>query len=141
MSPTQETGPNCITGQQHHARNSDLIMNWTQELRQGTVIVSPGGPVDQENAEDCESRLISSVEEASGSGGSLIIDFRNVDYMSSVGLRALMMAVKAAKQASVKILVTGMNETMQEIFRISGFEKLLVVHESLESALAAASAG
>ena len=52
-----------------------------------------------------------------------------------------MMAVKAAEQASVKIFVTGMNETMQEIFRISGFEKLLVVHESLESALAAASAG
>ena len=116
-------------------------MNWTQELRQGSVIVSPGEPVDQENAEDCESHLVSSVEEASHSGGSLIIDFCNVDYMSSVGLRSLMMAVKAAEQASVKILVTGMNETMQEIFRISGFEKLLLVHESLESALAAASAG
>jgi anti-anti-sigma factor len=115
-------------------------MNWTKELRQGNVIVSPGGPVDQENAEDCESRLVSSVKEASRSGGSLIIDFRNVDYMSSVGLRALMMAAKEAEPASVKVLVTGMNETMQEIFRISGFEKLFVVHESLESALAAASA-
>ena len=115
-------------------------MNWSKELRQGNVIVSPGGPVDQENAEDCESRLISSVEEASSSGGSLIIDFRDVDYMSSVGLRALMMAVKEAEQASVKILVTGMNETMQEIIRISGFEKLFVVYESLESALAATSA-
>ena len=114
-------------------------MNWTQELRQGNVIVSPGEPVDQENAEDCESRLIFSVEEASNSGGSLIIDFCNVGYMSSVGLRALMMAVKAAEQVSVKILVTGMNETMQEIFHISGFEKLFVVHESLESALAATS--
>ena len=115
-------------------------MNWNQELRQGNVIVSPGEPVDQENAEDCEYRLVSSVEEASRSGGCLIIDFCNVDYMSSVGLRSLMMAVKEAEQASVKILVTGMNETMQEIFRISGFEKLLLVHESLESALAAASA-
>ena len=141
MSTKQETGPNYITGQQPHARNSDLIMNWSKELRQGNVIVSPGEPVDQENAEYCESHLVSSVEEASRSGGSLIIDFCNVDYMSSIGLRSLMMAVKAAEQASVKILVTGMNETMQEIFRISGFEKMLVVHESLESALAAASAG
>jgi anti-anti-sigma factor len=115
-------------------------MNWRKELRQGVVIVSPGGPVDQENAEYCESHLVTAVEEASRTGGSLIIDFCNVDYMSSIGLRALMMAVKEAEQTSVKILVTGMNETMQEIFRISGFEKLLLVHESLASALAAASA-
>ena len=115
-------------------------MNWTKDLRQGCVIVSPGEPVDHENADDFESRLIPSVEEASRSGGSLIIDFGGVDYMTSVGLRALMMAVKEAESASVKILVTGLNETMQEIFHISGFEKLFDVHESLESALAAASA-
>jgi len=115
-------------------------MNWTKDLRQGNVIVSPGEPVDHENADDFESRLIPSVEEASRSGGSLIIDFRGVDYMTSVGLRALMVAVKEAEPAAVKILVTGLNETMQEIFHISGFEKLFDIYESLESALAAASA-
>ena len=115
-------------------------MNWSKEIRQGNVIVFPGEPVDHENAEDFESRLIPSVEEASRFGGSLIIDFRNVDYMTSVGLRALMMATKEAEATSVKILVTGMNETMREIFHISGFEKLFVIHGSLESALADTSA-
>ena len=81
-----------------------------------------------------------SVEEAARSGGSLIIDFRNVDYMTSIGLTVLMIAAKAAEPASVKILVTGMNETMREIFHISGFKKLFVIHESLESALADTSA-
>jgi anti-anti-sigma regulatory factor len=51
-----------------------------------------------------------------------------------------MMAVKEAESTSVKILVTGLNETMQEIFHISGFEKLFAIHESLESALADTSA-
>ena len=88
-----------------------------------------------------EARLIPSVEEASRSGGSLIIDFRGVDYMTSVGLRALVVAVKEAEPAAVKILVTGLNETMQEIFHISGFEKLFAIHESLESAMADTSAG
>jgi anti-sigma B factor antagonist len=115
-------------------------MNWTKDIRQGNVIVFPGEPVDYENAGDFESRLIPSVEEASKSGGSLIIDFRYVDYMTSVGLRALMMATKEAEVSSVNILVTGMNETMREIFHISGFEKLFVIHESLESALASTSA-
>ncbi len=117
-----------------------MNMDWTKELRQGIVIVFPGGPVDHENAEDFETRLVSSVEEASRSVGSLIIDFSKVDYMTSIGLRSLMMAVKKAESASVKILVTGMNETMREIFHISGFEKLFTVHENLESALAATSA-
>jgi len=115
-------------------------MNWTKDLRQGNVTVFPDGPGDHDNAEDFESRLIPSIEEASRSGGKLIIDFRNVDYMTSIGLRALMMALKVAEPASVKILVTGMNETMREIFHISGFEKLFVIHESLESALASTSA-
>jgi anti-anti-sigma factor len=136
-----ESGAIYLTGRQHHARNSDPIMNWSKDLRQGNVIVTPGEPVDHENADDFESRLIPSVEEASQSGGSLVIDFSNVDYMTSVGLRALMMAVKEAESASVKILVTGLNETLQEIFHISGFEKLFVIHGTLESALAAASAG
>lgn len=115
-------------------------MNWTKDIRQGNIIVFPGEPVDHENAEDFESRLIPSVKEASRSGGSLIIDFHDVDYMTSVGLRTLMMAAKEAESTSVKILVTGMNETMREIFHISGFEKLFVIHESLESALDATSA-
>lgn len=51
-----------------------------------------------------------------------------------------MIAAKAAEPASVKILVPGMNKTMQEIFHISGFKKLFVIHESLESALADTSA-
>lgn len=116
-------------------------MNWTSKLRQGNVIVSPGEPVDHENVDDFESRLIPSVEEASRSGGNLIIDFRNVDYMTSVGLRVLMMAAKEAESIAVKVLVTGMNKTMREIFHISGFENVFVIHESLDSALAATSAG
>ena len=72
-------------------------MNWTKELRQGNIIVSPGAPVDHENAEDFESRLIPMVGEASRSSGNLIIDFRKVDYMTSVGLRALMMAAKESE--------------------------------------------
>jgi len=115
-------------------------MNWTRELRQGNVIVSPGEPVDHENVEDFESRLIPSVEEASRSGGNLIIDFRNVDYMTSVGLRVLIVAAKEAESIAVKILLTGMNKTMQEIFHICGFENVFVIHESLDSALAATSA-
>ena len=115
-------------------------MNWTRELRQGNVIVSPGEPVDHENVEDFESRLIPSVEEASRSGGNLIIDFRNVDYMTSVGLRVLVMAAKEAESTAVKVLVTGMNKTMREIFQISGFENVFAIHENLESALADTSA-
>lgn len=114
-------------------------MDWSKYLREGNIIVVPGGPVDHENADDFESRLIPSVEEASSQGGSLIIDLCNVDYMTSIGLRSLVVAAKKAESVSVNILVTGMNETMREIFRISGFETLFVVHINLESALAATS--
>jgi anti-anti-sigma factor len=115
-------------------------MNWKQERIQGNVVAFPGETVDHENAGEFESRLLPMVDQAATTSGALIIDFRDVDYMTSVGLRVLMIAAKTAGPVSVNILVTGMNETMREIFKISGFEKLFAIYESLESALAATSA-
>ena len=65
----------------------------------------------------------------------LVIDFKNVDYMSSLGLRALTRAVKEAQKSSVKIVVANLNETMREIFQISRFDKLFPLFDSVEAAI------
>jgi anti-anti-sigma factor len=110
-------------------------MDWHSERRQNDLIVVPGSPINHINADKFEARLLSSVAEAAADGLRLIIDFRSVPYMSSVGLRVLMRAVNEARNRSVAMLIANLGDTMREIFEISRFDKLLPVYDSLEAAL------
>ena len=56
----------------------------------------------------------------------LEFDFANVDYISSAGLRVLLAAQKLMnKQGEMK--VTNVNETISEIFEVTGFSEILTV--------------
>ena len=110
-------------------------MDWHSERRGSSIVVVPTGPIDHETADDFQSRLIPSVAEAADAGGRLIIDFKAVDYMSSVGLRVLMRSANQARDTSVVIVIANLNEAMREIFQISRFDKLFPVCDSVEGAL------
>jgi len=72
--------------------------------------------------------------------GSLVIDFSAVLSISSVGLRALVAASKQAKAAGHQIVIAGLQPLVREVFRISGFDRLIAVYPSLEAAHAALAA-
>ncbi len=56
--------------------------------------------------------------------GSLILDFSNLEYVSSAGLRVIMAAYKAMKgKGAMKI--THVNEVIREIFDVTGFSRVL----------------
>lgn len=111
-------------------------MEWQSEERENTVIGAPGGAIDHDSAEAFQEHLTSAMRRAADLGGPLVVDLGGVDYMSSVGLRALMRVSKEAKGASVKISVANLNSTMLEIFQISRFDKMFPVHDSVDAALA-----
>jgi len=95
--------------------------------------VAPRGPITYQDANDFEANLIPSVAEAADAGGRLIIDFQDVDYMTSVGLRIVMLAVREARDVSVEIVIANLNEKMQETFRITRFDNLFQVCDSVEA--------
>ena len=110
-------------------------MDWHSEQRQNDLIAAPGSPINHINADKFEARLMASVGEASAKGLRLIIDFRSVAYMSSVGLRVLMRVLNEARKSSVEMLIANLGDTMREIFEISRFDKLLPVYDSLDAAI------
>jgi anti-sigma B factor antagonist len=111
-------------------------MDWQSEQRSGSLVVVPSGPIDHDNAEYFEARLMESVSAAAERAGLLVVDFREVPYMSSVGLRVLTRANRAAGRSSVSIVVANLGETLREIFEISRFDKLFPVYDSIEAAVA-----
>jgi anti-anti-sigma factor len=111
-------------------------MKCTSELRDGVLVVCVDGAIDHGSAGDFENALLPLLG-TQASGSRVILDLAGVDYMSSVGLRVLMLAAKQARSASLAISVAGLQPALREIFQISRFDKLYAVHDSVPSALAA----
>jgi anti-anti-sigma factor len=104
-----------------------------------TTVVSPTGRIDHRSAADLEAALLPLAAEAAERKGALVLDFSGVDYISSVGLRVLMIAARQMRAAQGRISVAALSSVVAEIFSISRFDKVLVVQSTLDDALAQAS--
>ena len=106
--------------------------------RYGDVVVAaPVGRIDHANADSLTAALAPLLE--SSGGATLLLDFSRVDYISSVGLRVLMIAAKEMRARRARIAVAGLQPVAAEIFAISRFDKVLEVFPVVRGALAAIS--
>lgn len=108
-------------------------MLWNRRETPGALVGRPEGRVDESNWSDFAGYLTTAIADATGR--QLIIDLGGVDYMSSRGLRALSTALALAKQAGVGMALAAPGPAMREILAISRYDKLFVVHASVEAAL------
>ena len=56
----------------------------------------------------------------------LVLDFTNLEYISSAGLRVLLMAQKAMSKQG-EMIILNVNETVMEVFEITGFADMLTI--------------
>jgi anti-sigma B factor antagonist len=77
------------------------------------------------------------LDKACEAGSKVLVDFSNLDYVSSAGLRVLLMTAKKLKSQSGQFHICNLNETVQEVFEISGFSSIFNVFGDHEAALAA----
>jgi anti-anti-sigma factor len=104
------------------------------------VVVSPVGRIDQSNAHVFEEALAPHLARCTGGEDRLIVDLSGLEYISSAGLRVLMLAAKQSKAQGGTLLLTGLQPLVQEIFEISRFTMVFGITPSLREALAKASA-
>lgn len=66
----------------------------------------------------------------------VLVDFSELDYISSAGLRVLLATAKKLGGQGGSLRLCHLNETVAEVFEISGFSVILSVFDSEEEALA-----
>ena len=94
--------------------------------RYGDVVVAaPTGRIDHANADSLSAALAPFVDGAANGTAALVLDFSGVDYISSVGLRVLMMAAKQVRGQARRIGVAAPQPMVREIFEISRFNMVL----------------
>ena len=102
--------------------------------RYGDVVVAaPVGRIDHANADSLTAALAPLLESAGGA--ALLLDFSRVDYISSVGLRVLMMAAKALRTQQRTLGVAAPQPLVREIFEISRFNLILDLSPSVRAGL------
>ena len=67
----------------------------------------------------------------------LLRDFAGVEYVSSVGLRVLMLAAKQVTAQNGRIVIAALTPVVFEVFQISRFDLIFSVFDTLDSALVA----
>lgn len=114
-------------------------MDVTTRTIKDVLLVQITGRIDFSNTKDFEDRLLGAVANPPQRQGKAVLDLGGMSYMSSSGLRVLMMACKHFKSIDGLIVVASLQPMLQEIFRISRFDKILQVYETVEKALKALS--
>jgi anti-sigma B factor antagonist/stage II sporulation protein AA (anti-sigma F factor antagonist) len=103
------------------------------------VVLSPKGRVDHATAEGLKTSLAPYLALCAEGRDHVVLDLGGVDYISSAGLRVLMLAAKQAKAQRGFLAVAAVQPLVQEILEISKFTLLLRVLPSVREAVAAAS--
>jgi len=65
----------------------------------------------------------------------ILLDLEKLEYISSSGLRILLMFLKKIKAAEGKFMLCGMSTDIKEIFEISGFINIFEIYDNQEAAL------
>ena len=86
------------------------------------LILKLEGRLDTVTSPDLENELSGSLDGIT----ELLIDFEKLEYISSAGLRVLLSAQKAMNKQGV-MKVTNVNETVMEIFEVTGFSDILTI--------------
>jgi anti-anti-sigma factor len=105
----------------------------TEEM--GLIIVQPHGKLDTLTAKTFEQHMQRHVDESSG---PLLVDMREIDYVSSFGLRSILILAKKLAPFGRKFVLFSPNPSVYDVLRVSGFLKIVTVTETREAALAAA---
>lgn len=99
------------------------------------VVVVSVGRIDQTTAGDFGAVLNDAVEQAKSAGAQIVVNMAGVEYISSVGLRAFMVANKTAQPAGVGIRIAEMTDMVAEVFSISKFDMVFKTFVDMQSAL------
>ncbi len=98
------------------------MLNIDKTIENGKAGFTLGGRLDTVTAPELEKELRASLDGVT----ELVLDFEELEYISSAGLRVLLAAQKIMnKQGEMK--VTHVSEAIKEIFEVTGFSDILTI--------------
>ena len=96
------------------------------------TVASISQRLDANTAVEVQKKLFLLLDEGKQ---NLILDLSNVDYLSSAGMRTLLLVSKRVKELSASICLVNVSPQLIEILEMTGFLPLLTIYKDLDDAL------
>ncbi|MGL1863079.1 MAG: STAS domain-containing protein [Pseudodesulfovibrio sp.] len=109
-------------------------MGMIESKENGITILAVDGNLDAEGTQIMEEKVVGLLE---GGETSLLFDFSGLDYINSSGLRVLVLAYQRLKKTSGKVAICGIKDYIQEVFEVSGYDKIFPLYTTKEDAVSA----
>ena len=106
----------------------DIIEKRLNEI----VIFKLNGNLNSNTSPALEDKIFEAIKNESK---NMILDFEDLDYISSAGLRVIMKTAKNLKQSEGMIVLCSMQDYVKEVFEIAGFDAYLPIVSTMDDAL------
>jgi anti-anti-sigma factor len=113
-------------------------MNIQVEEIGGVTIIPLEGRLDGNNAGVAEGVFLGLFAEGKG---TFVFDFSELQYISSAGLRVILVAAKKLRASKGRMICANLAEQVYDVFEMSGFTSILEIAGTKEEALAKLQAG
>lgn len=108
-------------------------MDIVVENQNDTTLIQLNGRLDATNAPEVESQLLKAVADTT----RVVIDMEKLDYISSAGLRVMLLLARKLKSNSGKMILCHLNSGVYAVFDISGFSAIFTIVDDRAAAFAA----
>ena len=98
-------------------------MKITKNYNEKDLLMSVEGRIDTITSQELDKEINAEI----GNFESLTLDFADLEYISSAGLRVLIATQKKLKASDIPLVIKNINDSVREIFRMSGFDKILKI--------------
>jgi anti-sigma B factor antagonist len=99
----------------------------------GITIIDLIGRLDTNTSSEAEMMLVGVIEQGVS---KILLNFNELDYISSAGLRVLLATAKKLSASGGTLRICALNDVVQEVFDVSGFSTLLNVDKALADSMA-----
>lgn len=105
-------------------------MEITVKKDSGITVVCPNGRIDTSTAKNFEEGIMKLIP----NNQQIIISFSDTSYISSAGLRVILVAGKKIASMNGQLALSEMSDKIYEVFKMSGFDKILKIYPTFEDA-------
>lgn len=102
--------------------------DWIEDV----LVLALKGRLDSVNAATVETSITDQIKQGAN---RLLLDFSDVGYVSSAGLRVVLVVAKRLKEIGGRLVLVGLTPSVREVFAISGFLQILTVCDDRDTAL------
>lgn len=91
------------------------------------------GRLDSKTSQAFEQQLLAAIKDGAQ---KVLLDFSQLDYISSAGLRVLLLATRALQEKRGAMALCALKPALKNVFDIAGFSQFFPLYASVEEATA-----